>query len=240
MSAQRTQSPINGDMARRVVVHTAAMPWTASPGSGVWRKRLHRVGAAESGQVTSLVKFEAGAVFPGHDHPEGEEILVLEGTFSDQQGDWPAGSYLLNPEGFRHAPFSEDGCVLFVKLRQYPGREHVARDTAALCWEADSLPGLHSKRLHGEGGVVTRLERWAPGTALGSRSYRGGAELLVLDGELEDEAGVYPRGTWLRLPPGARHQPAASGGCILYVKAGGVAELRSDPGREPDEMRADR
>lgn len=109
---------INGDLSRRVSVDTERLPWTPSPSGSVWRKRVHRVGPAESGQVTSIVRYEAGSRFPAHDHPEGEEILVLDGVFSDDHGDWPAGTYLLNPEGFRHAPFSREGCVLFVKLRQ--------------------------------------------------------------------------------------------------------------------------
>ena len=117
-----SDSPIlNGNMSRRVTMDTLSMEWTASPSGTVWRKRLHLVGGSESGQVTSVVRYEAGASFPAHDHPDGEEILVLEGTFSDEHGDWPAGTHLLNPEGFRHAPFSRDGCVLFVKLRQYAG-----------------------------------------------------------------------------------------------------------------------
>ena len=100
---------INGDLAIRATVDTRSMDWTASPSGTVWRKRVHLVGAPESGQVTSVVRYEPGATFPAHDHPEGEDIFVLDGVFSDEHGDWPAGTYLLNPEGFRHAPFSETG-----------------------------------------------------------------------------------------------------------------------------------
>ena len=114
-------------MRQRVGVDSAARAWQPSPSGTVWRKRLHRVGPAESAQVTSIVRYDRGATFPVHDHPEGEEILVLQGIFSDEHGDWPAGTYLLNPDGFRHAPFSRQGCVLYVKrgalasLRSQPG-----------------------------------------------------------------------------------------------------------------------
>ena len=109
---------INGDLSVPVVVDTQAMDWSASPSGSVWRKRVHLVGPPESGQVTSVVRYEPASTFPAHDHPAGEEILVLDGVFSDEHGDWRKGSYLLNPEGFRHAPFSREGCLLFVKLRQ--------------------------------------------------------------------------------------------------------------------------
>jgi hypothetical protein len=119
---------INGDLTIRATADTSRMAWSASPSRTVWRKRVHLVGPPESGQVTSIVRYEPGATFPSHDHPGGEEILVLEGVFSDEHGDWPAGTYLLNPEGFRHAPGSRDGCLLFVKLRQFPGRRSIAVD----------------------------------------------------------------------------------------------------------------
>ena len=95
---------------------------------------------------------------------------MLEGVFSDEHGDWPAGTYLLNPEGFRHAPFSESGCLLFVKLRQYAGagRHHVALCTHDAEWTPGGRPGVEQKILyaHPKFPDVTHLERWAPGTAM--------------------------------------------------------------------------
>ena len=225
------EAPLRGDMARREVVATRDLDWTPSPSGTVWRRRLHRVGPAEAGQVTSIVRYEPEASFPAHDHPEGEEILVLEGVFSDEHGDWPAGTYLLNPEGFRHAPFSREGCTLFVKLRQAPGeaRRHVALQTEGLQWQPGKRPGVETKALHAQSEFAdeTRLERWAASAALDEIQYPGGAELFVLDGAFRDDDGAYESGTWLRLPPGSAHRPATDEGCTVYVKTGGVAELRA-------------
>ncbi|MEM9487535.1 MAG: cupin domain-containing protein [Myxococcota bacterium] len=231
MSTQRTISSLNGDLSRRVVIDSNLHEWRASPSGTVWRKRLHRVGAAESGQVTSLVRYEPNASFPAHDHPEGEEILVLEGTFSDEHGDWPAGSYLLNPEGFRHAPFSREGCLIFVKLRQYSGdgREHVALDTSAAQWSSKSDKGIATQALYADDRFpdAMRLERWSPGSESGPRTWPGGVEILVIEGRLADENGTYAAGTWLRLPDGASHRPRSPDGCLLYIKAGAVSSLHS-------------
>ena len=109
---------INMDFSQRVVINSNDQDWVASPMAGVWRKPLAREDV-ERGHATSIVRYEAGARFSEHDHPLGEEILVLEGTFSDQTGDYKAGTYFRNPEGFRHAPFSEEGCVILVKLHQF-------------------------------------------------------------------------------------------------------------------------
>ena len=200
----RAAQSINGDLAARVAVDTAAMEWTASPSGTVWRERVHLVGPAESGQVTSVVRYEPHSTFHAHNHPDGEEILVLAGVFSDEHGDWPAGTYLLNPEGFRHAPFSRDGCVLFVKLRQFPGRtrEHVALRTESLPWEPVRA-GVAVRRLYAQPGFTDtmRLERWESGARLGRVDYPSGAELFVLAGSFRDAGVAFRRGAWLRLPP---------------------------------------
>jgi anti-sigma factor ChrR (cupin superfamily) len=227
------EAALHGDFSRRVVVETGNEPWQPSPSGEVLRKRLHRVGLPESGQVTSIVRYQPASSFHAHDHPEGEEILVLEGVFQDEHGDWPAGTYLLNPEGFRHQPFSKAGCLLFVKLRQYDGegRVHVAVQTRELGWEPDPRDGIECKTLYAESGFpdAMRLERWTAGAAPESVSYPGGAELLVLAGELRDEHGRYGSLTWLRLPPGATHEPRSPEGCELYVKTGALPHLRSEP-----------
>lgn len=222
---------INGDLSVRVVADTTRMEWAPSPSGSVWRKRVHLVGPRESGQVTSVVRYEPHSTFPSHDHPEGEEILVLEGVFSDEHGDWPAGTYLLNPEGFRHAPFSRPGCVLFVKLRQFPGRErrHVVVDTRKLAWKPSAIAAVAHMALYQQAGFSDemRLERWDPQADLGVISYEQGAELFVLEGEFTDEAGAYRAACWLRLPVGSKHHPRTAGGCTLYIKRSGLPYLRS-------------
>ena len=222
---------INGDLSVRATADTARMPWTPSPSGTVWRKRVHLVGPAESGQVTSVVRYEPNSRFPAHDHPDGEEILVLDGVFSDEYGDWPAGTYLLNPEGFRHAPFADAGCLLFVKLRQFAGRGrlHVVVDTNKSDWMPTSTPGVMRKPLYEQPGFTDRvmLEQWSARAELGLTSYEEGAELFVLDGEFADEEGVYGKGCWLRMPARSRHRPRTARGCTLYVKRSGLAYLVS-------------
>jgi len=225
---------INADLAVRAVAHTEQLEWTSSPSGTVWRKRVHLVGPPESGQVTSVVRYEPQSSFPSHDHPQGEEILVLDGVFSDEHGDWPAGTYLLNPEGFRHAPYSEPGCLLFVKLRQFPGRDrrHVVVDTNVLEWEPGPVSSVAKKSLYKQSGFADEmyLERWEPGAELGLIAYENGAELFVIDGEFSDEEGRYSQGSWLRLPAGSNHHPRSESGCTLYVKMAGLLYLNSSTG----------
>ncbi len=231
MDAADPNPNLNGDMTVRVHADSARMAWQVSPSGTVQRKRLHLVGGAESGQVTSIVRYERDSSFPAHDHPGGEEILVLEGVYSDEHGDWPAGTYLLNPEGFRHAPFSKDGCLIFVKLRQYDGRgrKHVAMHIDDVPLQAGGTRGLETKTLYGDPAFpeTTILERWAAGSAPGEQSAGAGFEILILEGSLQDEIGTYDPGSWLRLPAGASHVPRTPEGCVLYRKSGALPSLRS-------------
>ena len=215
---------LNQDLHTRVVMRTHDMAWQASPSPSVWRKRLDLVGPAEAGRVTSVVRYDAASTFDAHDHPDGEEILVLAGTFSDEHGHYPQGTFVLNPQGFRHAPYSEDGCILFVKLRQYPGtdRVHMAVDTASAPWVAEGDPGrcvihLYADPAYPESIHFTRLDA---GTHVPSHEHPGGNEMFVLEGSIEDEFGRYEVGDWIRSPAGSVHQPWTDDGCVLYVKEG--------------------
>ena len=114
---------INADFEQRVVLRPPAPEdWVPSPMAGVLRRPLDRVGG-EVARATSLVRYAPGSQFKRHEHGGGEEILVLDGVFSDEQDDYPAGTYLRNPPGTGHAPHSRDGCTLFVKLWQFAAHD---------------------------------------------------------------------------------------------------------------------
>lgn len=98
-----------------LVQHADQLPWSPSPTPHVWRKRLELTGPTEAGRVTSLVRYDSGSVFPSHPHPEGEEILVLEGGFEDEYGSHRRHSWLRFAPGAGHTLRSDSGCTLYVK-----------------------------------------------------------------------------------------------------------------------------
>ena len=74
---------INADHSQWVVINHHDLPWIASPESGVERRMLERQGG-EVAVATSIVRYQPGSKFPSHSHEYGEEILVMDGTFSDE------------------------------------------------------------------------------------------------------------------------------------------------------------
>ena len=211
---------LNMDFAQTVSIDTRDEDWLPSPRAGVWRKPLAREDA-ERGHATSIVRYDPGSHFHAHDHPLGEEILVLEGTFSDETGNYPAGTYFRNPEGFRHAPFSEDGCIILVKLHQFqPGDDaHVVIDTNATDWRP-GIGNLQVMPLHEYQGESTALVRWPAGEKFQPHRHFGGEEIYVISGEFIDEFGRYPAGTWLRSPHLSEHFPYVEQDTVIWVKVG--------------------
>ena len=211
---------LNMNFAERVVIDTQSMPWIASPAQGVWRKPLERE-EAESGHTTSIVRYEAGSQFKTHPHPMGEEIFVLEGVFSDENGDYPAGTYLRNPPGSSHAPFSDKGCVILVKLNQFDARDSatVRVNTNTQQWLA-GIGGLEVMPLHDFEHEHVALVKWPAGERFQPHKHFGGEEILVLSGKFSDEHGQYPQGCWIRSPHMSEHFPYVEQETVILVKTG--------------------
>lgn len=220
---------LNADFSQRVAIDTTSQPWVASPLPGVERRMLDRIGD-EIARATSLVRYAPDSYFSPHQHSGGEEFLVLDGVFSDEHGDYGAGMYLRNPIGSSHKPFSRDGCTIFVKLWQMDpdDQEHVRIDTTAAVWEpwtmdGETMNGVEVIRLAERPGERVYLMRLRPGTVVPTHDHPGGEELFVLDGELADQNGRYPKGTWLRNPPGSSHDAFSDDGCTFWLKLGHLA-----------------
>lgn len=216
---------LNADFDRRVVIRPEDRTWVPSPMVGVERQMLDRVGG-EVARATTIVRYAPGSRFSAHTHGGGEEFLVLEGTFSDEHGDYPAGSYVRNPIGSSHAPHSDEGCTILVKLHQFDvdDRAQLSVSTRSAPFVPGLVPGLSVLPLHQHGTESAALVRWAPGTRFQPHQHWGGEEIFVLEGTFADEHGTYPKGTWLRSPHGSKHAPYSEAGCLIYVKTGHLTD----------------
>ena len=222
---------INADFSSRAALAVEDQQWVNSPQSGVERIMLDRVGE-EKARATSLVRYAPNSYFPHHLHPGGEEILVLSGTFSADDKHYPAGWYLRNPPSSGHTPYSDEGAVILVKLRQMPSDEerYVAIDT-----HDDANWTRQGNRdvciLFSDDGEQVSLQRLKAGDVLFDEDVisgvgAGGAELLVVEGSLTDGDKVYQRDSWIRLPVGEPSQiKAGLEGATVYIKTGHLIQV---------------
>ncbi len=213
---------LNADLSRTAVVDSTAIPWVPSPMAGVERRMLERDGD-EVARATSVVKYAPGSAFAAHSHGAGEEFLVLDGVFSDETGDFPAGFYVRNAPGSRHTPHSAPGAVILVKLRQMPAQERVSirRDTRAQSLWQDTGHGRAQALLFDAPWERVDMLRLAPGHADATETWPHGVEFFVVEGDLApDGASIIGAGAWLRLPPGSSTTLTSRGGALLYRKSG--------------------
>lgn len=210
---------IHDDLSRPVSVQAGALDWSPSPAKGVDRKMLYREGD-EVARATSIVRYAPGSAFPAHVHTGGEEILVLEGVFQDEHGDYPAGCYFRNPPGTSHSPAAAGGCTIFVRLWQF--RTGDAAQVVRQPGEGDPAPlrpGVRAARvLFDDGEERVTLEDWQAGATIEIANPRG-LELLVVSGALIRAAEVLEAPGWLRLPAGvALAATCGAGGAQVWIK----------------------
>jgi len=97
------------------IVSAREKPWREfSEAPGV-RYKVLRHHAGRRG-ITLLLQFEAGAAYPAHRHPQGEEYYVLQGTLQDGGRTYGAETFVYQPPGSSHRPMSPTGCTLLVSL----------------------------------------------------------------------------------------------------------------------------
>jgi len=111
--------------------------------------------------------------------------------------------------------------------------QRVVISTDKLPWLPSPLPGVDRRLLDRIGGEVARatsLVRYAPASRFSAHEHGLGEEFLVLDGIFSDEHGDYPKGTYVRNPPGSRHTPRTKPGCTILVK------LRQMPPNEQERV----
>jgi len=75
----------------------------------------------EDGAEAALLRYDAGAAVPLHEHNGWEHIFVLAGSQSDGTTRHAVGALMISPPGTHHAITSEEGCVVLA-VWQHPVR----------------------------------------------------------------------------------------------------------------------
>ena len=97
------------------IVDPATLSWRDFPEAPGVRYKVLRHHADRQG-ITLLLQFDAGARYPTHRHPRGEEYWVLEGTLQDGAQQYGSGTFVWHAPGSAHRPESRTGCTLLVVL----------------------------------------------------------------------------------------------------------------------------
>jgi quercetin dioxygenase-like cupin family protein len=113
-----------------------------------------------------------------------------------------------------------EGARLFVYREPAPVHcEAITQRASEREWHAGQNPGMRIAPLSNSGHRLS-LVAWEPGTRTRDHGHRNGEEILVLGGELRSHHHRYPAGTWIRLHPGARHEPFAEIPTVIMLRNG--------------------
>ena len=93
----------------RLDVHFADIPWRPfAEGVDIFPLRQERDGAVKA----ALLRNAPGAMVEMHRHQGYEYLLVLSGQESDENGDYDAGTLVINPPGSCHQVRSHGGNIV--------------------------------------------------------------------------------------------------------------------------------
>ena len=86
------------------------LPWKPTPCAGIEMKVL--LEDKDTGLMTALFRWQAGAELALHEHVEVEQTFVIEGSLVDDEGEVRAGNYVWRPKGNRHTARSPNGALV--------------------------------------------------------------------------------------------------------------------------------
>lgn len=221
---EQGQAPvkINHHLNALAYVASDAADWHPSPAKGVKRIMLERDGGEETLRATSIVAYAPGSRFSRHSHPLGEEFLVLHGTFSDENGDYPAGTYVRNPPGSSHAPFSENGCMIWVKLQQFSpdDHKHVVTCITETANSYNSVSNNIASKLLFSNYEKVMFQTAIADTNIAFTEHHSGVEILLLSGNVNSNALQLTTGSWCRFPSGEALHLAPQQNAEWLIKIG--------------------
>lgn len=224
----------NDDLQLRVQIMAQEQHWqtTKLPGLSVCvLEYLHD----PNPRMTALARLDVsstGVAIPAHDL----ELLVQHGIIADDDSEYLHPYFLRHPrdqagnnQNFTLHPGSQNKPATNVTLEFYIATGQLAEsDNERRCinladnslWLPGPVENTEVMPLHMHNGNNSMLVRWLDTVSFRPRLDPLGEEVLVIDGRLSDELGIYTAGSWIRNPVASWQEWAGVAGTIIYYKNG--------------------
>lgn len=203
-----------------MVVESQMCDWSALDATRTACTHLSAPQDARWAGIQALAPFDSVDLLPQARH----DLYVLQGSVLVRGTLHAAGSFLSRNQALTLTA-EADGSVFFCY------RDTVARSSGYETWASDELdwwdggvPGMRVALLSKLHHCVS-LVQWQPGTQAPMHTHPHGEEILVLSGELQDERGAYPAGSWMRFHAGSGHAPFAREATLILLRNGHLAGL---------------
>ena len=146
---------------------------------------------------------------------ENESLIYAIGTFLRRN----MGATLISgPQGARLFKYRDSSA---------PPSDHATVTPSQLNWCEGGAVGMKVASLINANHRLM-LVSWIQGTRMHLHDHPRGEEIFVLTGELQDQHGRYPAGTWQRLYPDTGHSPYSETHTLILLRNGHL-HLRDTP-----------
>lgn len=108
-------SPIPAGAWAELPIRRRALRWRPLPTLGAHFAGLARDPA--TGTMLSVARMGGGRRFPRHRHVGGEDVVVLQGAYRDQVGEFASGDWGSYEDGSEHAPDTVAGAECWILTR---------------------------------------------------------------------------------------------------------------------------
>ncbi|MFN0025968.1 MAG: cupin domain-containing protein [Acidimicrobiales bacterium] len=219
------------DVVRSQIIDIGGADWDELL-PGVSAKRLWS--DAATNRICMLTRFSPGATLPRHAHNGDELVFVIEGVVADEFGAVTAGNVGYRPNGCAHTVRSDKGATALAvvtggvgKAGDGSGPASLVIDLPATPW-VDMMAGIRQKRFwaDADAGRAATVNRFEPGAQLPKHRHNGDELVFVIEGTIEDEAGVLRPGQLGYRPDGCAHTVSSpNGATVVAFLWGGIETL---------------
>jgi ChrR Cupin-like domain len=147
------------------------------------------------------------------------DVYLLQGELICQDNRYSVGSYFSGAEEV-YLQAGSAGALVYIYTDTSPSQNKLtAIRPSQLSWVDGAVNGMSVA-------VLSMLQHqlilvnWRPGTFAHQHDHPYGEEIFVISGELCEERGAYPAGSWIRLYPGSVHAPYSKKGALIMLRNG--------------------
>lgn len=146
------------------------------------------------------------------------DVYILKGNVNES-GQPPYGPETFLVRGNTRLVAGEDGAMLFVYHEPAADVADKTLRDDEIKWQQGGAEGMRVAYLL-ESFHTFMLVSWSIGTHVPFHDHPLGEEIFVLSGELKDQRGSYPAGTWQRLHSGPGHSPYVDTPTVVLLRNG--------------------
>ncbi len=235
---ERLIARVAREEATWAIVRAGEMRWERDAADRRWRKVLFRDPAED--RITTLVRLEPGAGYPGDRSHGHEELYVLEGDLRVQERALGPGDYCVAIAGSVRGAARTDGGCTFLRWAAEQGERAESGDGAGLLfvgstaegWRETDAPGVAMRRLFKDprDGAITALVRMSPGARLPGHRHLTAEQFYVIEGDAHVGGQDLSAGDYYRSPRASLHDVSyTDGGCTFILLASRLELLALPP-----------